>query len=44
MLAFYPGNPSSDPAEVYTFHSVNCLKRIKINEKEAGMAHVDDNL
>ena len=29
-------DPSSNPAEVYTFYSVNCLKRTKINKKRPG--------
>ena len=36
VLAFYSDDPSLNPAEVYSFYSVNCLKRTKINEKEAG--------
>ena len=36
VLAFYSVNPSSNPTEVYDFYSVNCLKRTKINKKEAG--------
>ena len=35
VLAFYSDDPSSNPAEVYSFYSVNCLKRKKINAKEA---------
>ena len=29
-----PSNYSDDPAEVYSFYSVHCLKRTKINGKE----------
>ena len=34
-----PSNYSDDPAEVYSFYSVHCLKRTKINKKRPGMAH-----
>ena len=40
MHAFYSDNPSLNPAEVYRFNSVNCLKRKKINKKKPGMAHL----
>ena len=30
---------SSNPAEVYSFYYVNCLKRTKINKKKPEMAH-----
>ena len=30
---------SSNPAEVYSFYSVNCLERLKVSKIEAGMAH-----
>ena len=33
VLAFYSDDPSSNPAEVYSFYSVNCSKRTKIIEK-----------
>ena len=33
-LAFYSDNLSLNPGEVYSFNSVICLKRTKINEKE----------
>ena len=36
VLAFYSDDPSSNPAEVYSFYSVDCLKRTKNNQKEAG--------
>ena len=39
MLAFYSVDPSSNPAEVYSFNSVNCLKTTKINKKRPGLAH-----
>ena len=39
MLAFDSDDPSSNPAEVYSFYSVYCLKRTKINKKRPGMAH-----
>ena len=35
VLAFYFVDPSSNPAEIYSFNSVNCLKRTKINKIEA---------
>ena len=38
VLAFYSDDPSSYPAEVNSFYSVNCLKRTKINKKRPGMA------
>ena len=37
LLAFYSDDPSSNLAEVYSFYSVNCLKRTKINKKRPGM-------
>ena len=37
VLAFYSDDTSSNPAEVYSFYSVNCLKRTKINKKRPGM-------
>ena len=36
VLAFYSDDTSSNPAEVYSFYSVNCLKRTKINKKRPG--------
>ena len=36
VLTLYSDDLSSNPAEVYIFYSVNCLKRMKINQKEAG--------
>ena len=39
MLAFFSVDPSSNPGEVYSFSSVNYLKRTKINKKRTGMAH-----
>ena len=33
VLAFYSIDPSSNPAKVYSFNSVNCLKRTKINKR-----------
>ena len=36
VLAIYSDNPSSNPADVYSF-SVIFLKRTKINKKEAGV-------
>ena len=36
VLAFYYDDPSSNPADVYSFYSANCLKRTK---KRPGMAH-----
>ena len=35
VFAFYPDDPSSNPAEVYSCYSLNCLKRTK-KQKEAG--------
>ena len=35
VLAFYSDDPSLNSAEVYSFYSVNCLKRTKIKQKEA---------
>ena len=40
VLAFYSVDLSSNPAEVYSFNSVNCLKRTKINKKRPGLAHL----
>ena len=31
VLTFYTDDPSSNPAEVYNFYSINCLKGTKIN-------------
>ena len=39
MLAFYSVDPSSNPAEVYSFNSVNCLKRTKIIKERPGLVH-----
>ena len=40
MLAFYSVNPSSNPADVYSFSVSNlCWKRTKINKKSPGCAH-----
>ena len=36
VLAFYSENPSSNRAEAYSFSVRLCLKRTKINKKEAG--------
>ena len=36
MLAFYSVDPSLNPAQVYSFNSVNCLKRTKINQTGIG--------
>ena len=36
VLAIYSVNPSSNPAEVYCFISINCLKRMKINKNARG--------
>ena len=40
VLAFYSDNPRPNPAKVYNFNSVNCLKRTKENEKEAGNGEI----
>ena len=37
VLAFYSNNPSSNLAECYNFSCKCCLKRTKINKKEAGI-------
>ena len=36
VVAFYSDDPSSNPAEAYIFSVILCLKRMKINKKEAG--------
>ena len=36
VLAFYSDDTSSNPAEVYSFSVILCLKRTKKNKKEAG--------
>ena len=36
-IGFYSDDPSSNPAEVYSFSVILCLKRTKINEKETGV-------
>ena len=36
MLTIYSDDPSSNPVEVNSFYSVNCLKITKINKNEAG--------
>ena len=43
MLAFYSDDPSSNPTEVYSFYSVNCLKIMNITEREAGEGRVEMN-
>ena len=40
VLAFYYDDLSSNPAEAYSFSVKLCLKRTKINKKEAVMANV----
>ena len=37
VLAFYSDDTSSNPAEVYSFSVILCLKRTKINKNEAGV-------
>ena len=37
VLAFYSNNPSSNPAEAYSFSVILCLKRTEKNKKEAGV-------
>ena len=39
VLAFQSDDPRSNPAEVLSFYSVNCLKRTKISKKRPRMAH-----
>ena len=36
VFAFFSYDLSSNHCEVYSFYSVNCLKRTNINKKEAG--------
>ena len=40
VVAFYSVDPSSNPAEVYSFNSVNSLKRTKIHKKRPGLDHL----
>ena len=41
VLSFYYDDPSSNPAEAYSFFLQDlCLKRTKIHQKEAGSAHL----
>ena len=40
VLAFYSDGPSSNPAEAYSFSLILCLKRMKINKKRPGLAHL----
>ena len=40
VLAFYSDDPSSIPAEVYNFSVKLLLKRMKINKKRPGLAHL----
>ena len=38
LLAFYSDNSSLNPADAYSyFCKILCLKRIKINKKDAGV-------
>ena len=37
LLAFYSDDLSSNPAEAYSVSVKLCLKRTKINKKEAGV-------
>ena len=37
MCAFNSADPSSNPAEAYSFSVKCCVKRTKINRKEAGI-------
>ena len=39
LVVVYSNDLSSNPVEVYSFYSVKCLKRTKINKKRLGMAH-----
>ena len=40
-LACYSDDPSSNPADTYSFFLYNlCLKRKKINKKKPGLAHL----
>ena len=39
VLAFYSNDPSSKPAEAYSFFCKICLKKNEIKQKEAGLAH-----
>ena len=40
MLAFPSDNPSSNPAEVYSFFGKCCLKRTKINKTRPRLSHL----
>ena len=40
VLAFYSDDLSSNPADVLQCNSLNCFKRMKINEKEARVVHL----
>ena len=40
VLAIDSNDLSSNPAEVCSFHSANCLKRVKINKKMPEIAHL----
>ena len=43
VLAFHSDDSSLNAAEVYSFYSVGCLKRKKINKKRLGLAHLLKN-
>ena len=36
VLTFYSDDPSSNPAVIYSFYYVNCLKKDENKQKEAG--------
>ena len=42
VLAFHSGDLSWNPAEVYRFNSVKCMKRTKINKKRPGLANFNE--
>ena len=44
VLASYSADPSLNLAEVYSFYSVNILKRTKINKKRPGLANLKNIL
>ena len=42
VLAFHSDDLSWNPAEVYRFNSVKCMKRTKINKKRPGLANFNE--
>ena len=43
VLAFFCDDPSSNPADAYSFFCKSCFKRPKINKKEAGVCPFSKN-